>query len=132
MKRAGLLLYYLKDDEVFFRCMIPSDPDYGGKQPQLPKGTIESGDTSKYTAIKECIEEAGLKPSNLIDFEHFKDYPKLSLHLYIGSVRSPEDFGKPHWETGWSGWVNYDKKADTIRRIHRELFDDVYRYLKDK
>ena len=129
LKKAGLVLYYVKDDDIFFRCMIPSDPQYGGSSPQIPKGTIDEGDSPKFTAIKECIEECGLLPLNLASIEEFKVYPSMKMAIYIGTVNNTDSFSKPHWESKWSGWVSYNKDRHKLRNLQLHIFDDIVQHI---
>lgn len=131
LKKSGLVLYRKTKDDVFFRCMIPSDPMYGGSSPQIPKGGIDEGDGIKFTAVKECCEECGLVPTNLESIEEFKIYPKMKMAIFIGTVGNPDDFVEPHWESKWSGWVSYNNEREKLRDIQRHIFDDIYEHLND-
>lgn len=132
LKKAGLVLYYVKDGDIFFRCMIPSDPQYGGSSPQIPKGSIEEGDSAKFTAVKECIEECGLLPLNLSTIEEFKIYPKMKMAIYIGTVANIDSFSKPHWESKWSGWVSYNNDGHKLRDIQQHIFQDIVEHIRVK
>lgn len=129
LRKAGLVLYRQTKDDVLFRCMIPSDPMYGGSSPQIPKGGIDEGDSIKYTALKECCEECGLISENLDSFEEFKIYEKMKMAVFIGTVIDPDTFEKPHWESKWSGWVSYKEDRNQLRDIQRHIFDDIYEHL---
>lgn len=129
IKKSGLVLYHQTKDDILFRCMIPSDPMYGGSSPQIPKGGIDDGDGIRYTAVKECCEECGLIPLNLSSVEEFKTYPTMKMAIFIGTVEDPNDFAEPHWESKWSGWVSYKKDRNILRDIQRHIFDDIYEHL---
>ena len=132
LRKAGLILYYIDGEDVYFRCMIPSDPAFGGSNPQIPKGTIEPGDTPKYTAVKECIEEVGLDINNLSSIKEFKRYSNMKMMIYIGTVTNINRFNKPHWESKWSGWVSYNNSRNKLRNLQQHIFDDIYSYLVKK
>lgn len=129
VRKSGLVLYYTSDSDVYFRCMIPSDPLYGGSSPQIPKGTIECSDTIEYTAFKECIEEVGLVHDNIKSFEYFKTYKNMKMAIFIGTVKDTELFNEPHWESKWSGWVSYNHNKDKLRNLQRHIFDDIAEYI---
>lgn len=131
-KRAGLALYNVTPEgDILFRCMIPSDSEYGGNRPQLPKGQIDEGDTPRYTAVKEAVEEAGLKTENLKFVSHFKHYEFMRIEVFIGEVFDIDDFDEPGWESSWSGWINYSTEADRLRSLQRHIFDDIARHITE-
>lgn len=129
-KRAGLVLYKIgpKTGKLYFYCMIPSDPFYGGSSPQIPKGQIDPGMDEESTAIKEAVEEIGLKVENLKTFEFFKKYNKM--YIFIGTVKNSVDFDETCFETGWSGWVCYDDQRDRLRKEQLHIFDEIAKDIK--
>lgn len=132
-KRAALALFNVASSgDIYFRCMIPSNPDFGGSDPQLPKGQIDPGDTPRYTAVKEAVEEAGLRTENLKYVSHFKTYERMRIDVFIGEVHDPDAFGEPGWESSWSGWLNYDTSKDELRSIQRHIFDDIAQHLREE
>lgn len=132
-KRAALALFNVSlSGDIYFRCMIPSDPDYGGTRAQLPKGQIDPGDTPRYTAVKEAVEEAGLRAENLKYVSHFKHYEQMRIDVFIGEVHDTDAFSEPGWESTWSGWINYDTSKDELRSIQRHIFDDIVQHLRER
>lgn len=129
IKKAGLVLYSISGNNLYFRCMIPSDSRYGGSSPQIPKGTIDEGDTPQYTAIKECMEETGLTIENMRSIRHFKVYKRMKMSVFIGTVLDDDAFDEPHWESKWSGWVKYDPENNILRDIQQHIFDDIHTFL---
>lgn len=130
--RAGLVLFNVTPGgDILFRCMIPSNPNYGGVQPQIPKGQIEPGDTPRYTAIKEAAEETGLRYPNLKYVKHFKYYEDTRLEIFIGEVFDLTNFNEPGWEALWSGWVNYRTERNRLRREQKHIFDDIAKFVSN-
>lgn len=61
-------------------------------------GYVEPGETDKEAAIRECIEETGIKPNTLVDCGRFWKSPGWTderVHMFIGlhleRVGEPED-----------------------------------------
>lgn len=124
-RRAGIIPYYIDDNgDVLVYTMIPSDPDYGGTSPQMAKGHIDPGMDAYETAMKEGNEEIGLIRGNVIDVQVLGVYARIAV--YICTVKNPNLWDKPHYETGWSGWVNLTKDFDSIRQEHKPIFMDLY------
>lgn len=127
VKHAGFIPYYINDDgEVFMMTMIPSDPEYGGSEPQMAKGRIDPGHDAKSTAHKEAQEEVGLKPNNLKSIEFLGVMTtNKPIAIYYGEVKDINDFSEPHYETGWSGWINITKNLKMIRGEQRHVFSKL-------
>lgn len=126
VKRAGVIPYRFNDKgEVEVYCMIPSDPAYGGSAPQLAKGKIDRGESAISTAWREGEEELGLKKSNIKDGKlellGYFNYTGMDvgtdiMAVFYGEVIDENDWGQPHYETGWSGWVNLSTEFEKLRR----------------
>jgi 8-oxo-dGTP pyrophosphatase MutT (NUDIX family) len=67
----------------------------GSKKWGIPKGFIESGDTSKDAALKEALEEAGLKGRLVGDpvgrYEYRKWGTLLDVTVYLMEVKEEDD-----------------------------------------
>lgn len=123
---AGTIPYYIdENNDVHVYLMIPSNPDYGGTQPQLAKGQIDDGYTVKETAAKEAKEEVGLKLTNLKFFKKLNDFKYIDgkmIAVYYAEVKDINDFNDPHWESKWSGWINLSKDFNVIRPEQKHIF----------
>lgn len=120
--RGGFIPYYIDDKgSVSVYLMIPSDPKYGGDKPQIAKGKIDPGEDALEGGTREAEEELGLKRNNLKSSFQLasEDITGLdntyNITIFAGEVNNPDDFGQPHYETGWAGWIEIDKALTTMR-----------------
>ena len=119
--RAAILPIH-KHPELGWRVylMIPSDPKFGGTQPQIAKGEIDKGETAMAAAIREGEEELGLVQSNALHIEQFwhgtmfTQDTQYQFTVFTALIKNPEQFNDPHFETGWCGWLTIQ---DAINRI---------------
>ena len=131
IRRAGFIPFYIDDDgDVFAYTMIPSDPAYGGTEPQLAKGKLNDGLSSKETAVKEAEEELGLIKSNLSYVNLLGVYPykqgdQDNIAVYYGEVKNSELWSEYHYETGWTGWINLTTDLGKIRSRQQPIFKDL-------
>lgn len=135
-EKAGSIVYYNDKGKLFFMFMIPSDPLYGGSEPQIAKGHIDGNENPKVAAIREASEELGLKKSNI------KNVIFLKKHKIIGMTRSygmnifgievydKKDFNKPHYETGKVVWLT-ENKLNKIRKSQRQMVIDSVNIIKN-
>jgi 8-oxo-dGTP pyrophosphatase MutT (NUDIX family) len=67
----------------------------GSKKWGIPKGFVDRGDSSKDAALKEALEEAGLKGRLVGDpvgnYEYRKWGTKLDVTVYLMEVKEEED-----------------------------------------
>jgi 8-oxo-dGTP pyrophosphatase MutT (NUDIX family) len=133
--RAGLIPYFIEPDgEIKYLFMFPSDPKFGGPFLQISKGMIDENETPEETAIRESIEEIGLREANLID-QHLlitdisvTRVEAYYFHVYYGQVLSKYDFTKPHFETKYTQWVTAKEFVEKGRRSHTKyvaVLDDL-------
>ena len=76
--RGGLIPYHIKDGVVHVCLMIPSDPQFGGPDWQFAKGHIEHGESESDCAVREAIEELGLKSEEVCQPWHVTDSRRIS------------------------------------------------------
>ena len=62
--RAGIVPYFIDNNQIYVYLMIPSDPAYGGTEPQIAKGRVEE-EGEEEAAIREGEEELGLIRANI-------------------------------------------------------------------
>jgi 8-oxo-dGTP pyrophosphatase MutT (NUDIX family) len=136
--RAGFIPYIIEDDEPVFLFMVPSDGQYGGLDPQIAKGRVEDGEDVKGTAIREAEEELGLKFGNLKMDTVQKTSEKqitgmtatYTMVIYIGEVKSKEDFGKFHYETESTHWLTYEEYKVKGKKSQMEFVTEAYNQIK--
>ena len=137
-KKAGFIPYIFENDEPLFMFMIPSDPKFGGTKPQIAKGNVDPGETSKAAALREAKEELGFKISNLIhDTIHLISDDEIqgakdlyNLTIFIGQVTSKDDFDKPHFETGKVVWLSKDDFLKEGDVKHHKIVEAAYTYIQ--
>lgn len=112
-ERAGFIPYVYENGEPLFYFMTPSKAQYGGSEPQIAKGGIDTGEGVYDAALREGREELGLKRGNLIKetiqvvfsskIRGKKESYKMTV--YMGEVKDKDDFKKPHYETKSTHWL---------------------------
>lgn len=135
-KRAGIIPYTINEEgDVLVYCMIPSDSAYGGTMPQMAKGGTD-GNGVEETAWKEGEEELGLVRSNIekLKFLGLREYTTGSgsdiVAIYYGKVKDTKKWNQPHYESGWTGWVNLNTEFSKIRSIQAKFFKEVLEKVK--
>ena len=120
--RAGFFPYYKENDKIYVYLMIPSDAAYGGTSPQIAKGKVDSGETHQGSAIREAEEELGLMRDNLKEVsllisDEVEGLDGIyTMKIFYGEIKNPKDFNKPHYETGWAGWIEINQALQKIRK----------------
>jgi ADP-ribose pyrophosphatase YjhB (NUDIX family) len=136
--RVGAVPYVVKDGELWFYFMVPSDPAYGGPHPQIAKGQYEGESTLKSEALREAEEELGLKPSNIRHAFHvFTSKQKTKrgenqFHVWAVDIINMNDFKRPHWETGETHWLRESELKSRLRKDHLIPMYNLIRKVKQK
>jgi 8-oxo-dGTP pyrophosphatase MutT (NUDIX family) len=68
----------------------------------LPGGMVEPGEDPQVTAIRECVEEAGIEPHNVRHLTT-KQNPTYDVHFFAGETNSPHV--KLNYENSDYAWV---------------------------
>ena len=91
----------------------------GSKKWGIPKGFVDRGDTSKETALKEALEEAGLKGRLVGDavgtYEYRKWGTKLDVTVYLMEVQDEED----EWDEADirdRQWASFEDAAEKLEQ----------------
>jgi len=122
-ERGGLLPYYIKDNEIYFCLMIPSNPDYGGNKPQISKGGVDSGETSLQTAIREAKEELGYVHKSNYTIEQIHKENNITWYC----VRVDDTNFKNHDnETKKVLWLPSKKAFSVIRDWQKSILAKAY------
>lgn len=133
--RAGLYPYYIDSNEnIYVHLMIPSNSEFGGSEPQLAKGKIDSGESIKDGAIREACEELGLKKENLKFVRPlFKDVTPSGrdIHVFYGEVFDKDNFGQFHYETGWAGWIEINEAIVKTRKWQKKYLNKLQAILEN-
>jgi 8-oxo-dGTP pyrophosphatase MutT (NUDIX family) len=127
-QKAGIIPFHIDNKGVLSVLLTkPSDPDYGGSNYQIAKGGIDEGETLEQTALREGIEELGLREYNTIGmlymgFDNIQDY---ELHVYLTRVKNRQDFNKPHYETDSTKWFTRNELGN-VREEQRPLIQRCF------
>lgn len=136
--RVGAVPYIIKEGELWFYFMVPSDPNFGGTKPQIAKGIYEGEDSLQAEALREAEEELGLKPSNIRHSFHVftakNDTRKgeNQFHVWAVDIIDMNNFKRPHWETGETHWVRESELKTRLRRDHLIPMYNLIRKVKRK
>lgn len=136
--KAGIIPYFVDNGVIRMMFMVPSDPFYGGPDPQIAKGGIDNGETAATTAVREGEEELGLRVWNIVAFtqvsaptaiEPERDY---TLEVFAAKVEDPAAFDLPHYETGAVHWLTLDEFNAVGRPAHRKIVAKIHQELSRK
>ena len=124
--RAGIYPVYIdQSGDIFVSLMIPSDPAYGGTEPQMGKGRIDDGQTPEDAAVREGEEELGLRRDNMGPVEKLQSQvitgaqASYTIHVYCTQIKDPKAFDEPHYESGWTGLLQIDDAIAKTRTGQR-------------
>lgn len=126
--RAGIIPFIIKDGEIKFMFMKPSDPKFGGPDWQIAKGRVEGDDDNMTTALREGEEELGLKESN-INYVSELGYYLGRTSVFVCNVIDMEDFGPFHYETGDVVWLTRKEFDQLGRSLHRPIVRDAEQFV---
>jgi 8-oxo-dGTP pyrophosphatase MutT (NUDIX family) len=132
--RAGLVLYRIVEgrdwpNNIEMMFMVPSDPAFGGPDPQIPKGRIDPGENAREAALREAKEEVGLFTGSLIG-----EVDELGTFLgrttiFIGKVLPEAMFGDPTYETGETRWLTLEQFMEIGRPLHKPVVKAAHRHI---
>lgn len=78
---CGGVVYTVKDGKVFYVIVKSIEGIYG-----FPKGHVEDGETEEETAMREILEETGLKVKIIPGFKAQNEYPLPNKKGFIKKV----------------------------------------------
>jgi 8-oxo-dGTP pyrophosphatase MutT (NUDIX family) len=123
--KAGGIPFYKKDGEVFVCLVIPTDPAYGGTQPNIPKGNPDPGDDPKKTAIREVGEETGIPNFKSVTPIGSKDVTGMteSYQLYVFAMEVADRVAlNPDWEVT-ADWYTLEDALKIIRPKQKSFLE---------
>jgi 8-oxo-dGTP pyrophosphatase MutT (NUDIX family) len=138
LSKAGLIPYFVNPDgSVEFLFMVSSDPAYGGDKPMVSKGGIDEGETEAIAAIREAVEELGLKEENLVGdikpvwFQNTSGMTEdYNMTIFVGEVKSKTDFLIPHYETSHTVWMTAKQFYKKGRSSHAGIISTAVNFLQ--
>ena len=124
--RAGVIPFYVNPcGKIEMNFMIPSDTEYGGSDPQFCKGKVEKGENEEDAAIREAVEELGLRESNVEWFSYLGIYLGRT-YIYICEIKDKDAFDEPHYETAETMWLSLEEFEKTGRDLHKPVIREAY------
>lgn len=121
LEKSGGIVYY-KDNFLF---MIPSNPDYGGKDPQIAKGRIENNEHHSKTALREIGEELGIINSSIGKVEYVGKFKTFNYYLHIYLIELNELLLKdPCYETKEVVFLKKHERKK-IRKEQQKIFNHI-------
>lgn len=134
MKRVAKALIIDSDDK--YLLMYRSDHPTFGKDPDLPGGTLEDGESMLKTMVREVEEEIGVAvdPSFAIEAYSGTDYSAHGTHyaLFIVHVDKRPDVTMS-WEHSAYEWIDkseFLQKAKNANDTYMHMVHDVVRQTK--
>ena len=128
--RAGLIPYYIKNDEIFMLFMMPSDAKFGGREFQIAKGKVEPGESNEAAAIRESGEELGFTMLNA-------DGNVTSLGNFLGrtamflcKIKRKDMFSDTDKETAKTKWMTEHEFSKVGRDLHKPVIKAAIRKIK--
>lgn len=132
-KKAAVVPYINGPDGIEILVMKSSDPAFGGPDWQISKGHVDPGESPLNAAIREGEEELGLRKSNLVQSSlvmKVLEFTGLKESYFMACVRvevkSNEDFGTPHYETGETKWMTVDQFLKIGRKSQRHAVSELF------
>jgi 8-oxo-dGTP pyrophosphatase MutT (NUDIX family) len=129
---AGVVLYRRVGETLEVLLVHPSG-NYNRKAPWgIPKGNPDEGETLEAAARRECFEETGVTPGELVPLGHV-DYTrsKKRVHAFAGVL--PDDAAPrcASWEVDCAEVVPLDRARRLIHPDQGRFLDALVRLLDD-
>lgn len=131
VNRAGVIPYYMKDEEPVMLFMKPSKAKYGGDTFQIAKGKVEEGESLKTAGLREAKEELGLFEGNISELYELGTFMGRTT-VYVAKIKDPEMFGLPGEETGDTKWMTKDEFLSEGRDLHKPVIKAAVRLIAKK
>jgi len=131
ISKAGLLPYFFNKDtkQVMVCLMVPSDPNYGGSDPQIAKGGIDPGETALQAAKREAWEELGLPGDNIKTIKEVAKTQCGKFTWFVAEVSSM-NLSEPGHETGKVLWLTLSDAFKQIREWQKPILGYLVAHLR--
>lgn len=135
--KAGVVPFYIENNNIKIMLVIPSNPAYGGTHYQISKGRQDGNEKPIETAKREAFEEMGLDKSNVSDFffcakEKIQGMTRsYNLHIFAAEIKNPLKFSKSDFEIKTKNWIDADNIM-IIRRTQQSLIKKVIKQIKKR
>lgn len=124
--RAGVIPYIIENGDVLMMFMVPSEPAYGGQEPQLAKGKVEEDETMMQAALREGAEEVGLFKGNCIITEEVGLFMGRTT-VFVSKIKDKDMFGSPGFETESTMWLTLEQFMEQGRPLHKPVVQAAHR-----
>jgi 8-oxo-dGTP pyrophosphatase MutT (NUDIX family) len=130
--KAGLVPYYRDsvNNRIMVCLMVPSDPNYGGTQPQIAKGGIDPGETALQAAKREAWEELGLPESQIVYIHQLSKMQSGKFTWFAAEVKSMDLQPAGH-ETDKVLWLDLRSAIKQIRDWQRPVLFHLVNFLRN-
>lgn len=129
--KAGIIPWMMVDGEMKMLFVISSNPSYGGPDPGIIKGGADAGEQPIDTAIREMVEEVGIKPSRLIGTPKLIAADKVTgltstytFHVFGCEVK-PAKIKIDRTEIKAVEWLTQEEFTVKGRKSHRQYVDKL-------
>lgn len=124
--RAGVIPFFVNPcGKIEMNFMVPSDTKYGGDCPQFCKGKVEKGESEEDAAVREAVEELGMREDNVEWFSYLGIYLGRT-YIYICEVKDREAFDEPHYETAETMWLTLEEFEEKGRPLHKPVIREAH------
>lgn len=131
VKRAGVIPYYIEEDQIKMMFMQPADKKYGGDNFQIAKGKLEDGEDPKQGGLREAAEELGLFSGNIKETYDLGKFLN-NHHIYVSKIKDPDMFGDHDEETAAVKWMTAEQFEAEGRVLHKPIIKAAVRLIKKK
>jgi 8-oxo-dGTP pyrophosphatase MutT (NUDIX family)/predicted GNAT family acetyltransferase len=130
--RTGLIPYYIdENNKIWVAVMIPSDPKFGGSEPQFSKGKFERGLTQEQNAIKEAQEELGYIHKPIYKIKLLTTNYLNRIVWYYVKVDDIK-LNKPHYESKEAYWIRTKELKNKIVKWQRPILELLKQTIKNE
>jgi predicted NUDIX family NTP pyrophosphohydrolase len=126
LESFGTLLYRTNKNKLEVLLVHPSGDKNKTSAWSIPKGKKEKGETGLEAAVRETLEETGVKvdPNSLENFGFVIYKSKKTVHCYAGKADSSMKPQCASWEVDKAEFVEINKAKEVI---HKQQIDFILR-----
>lgn len=131
-KSSGIIVYSGSDDDIRFLFLTRKEGFL-----DFPKGHIEAGETEVESAVRETLEETGLKVEADTRFRYNQEYwyqrkgEKIRKHVIMFVARAPENQEvQVSFEHEGHKWLTYhDALSELSYKTQKEMLTAAMNYI---
>lgn len=126
--RAGIIPFFVENEEIQMLFMKPSDPTYGGEYFQIAKGKVDDGETNEEAALREGFEELGLLKDNIDELFDLGSYLGRT-NIFLARIKNKDNFTNFHFETAETRWLTLYEFKSFGRNLHYSVVQTAIDYI---